>query len=190
MMRNSIITLLRVAETNLLYCFKDMKPDEVHKRVHEELNSVSWILGHCFGHFHLVLCDTCMKSKMLSKDMLHYFRYGTTKEEIDSTKFSCTFEELVDEYLKMSETGFDYLKSLKDEDYQQLLFPKVDETLEKALQKMALHYLGHVGQIVLIRKHLGNPGYSFVGGFHMKELRWMRNGWNSWWEATKQDFNL
>jgi len=99
-----------------------------------------------------------------------------------------TFEELVDTYLDISTSGFSYLKQLDETHFGQVIFPEIDETLEKSVQRLSLHFLGHVGQIVLIRRALGNPGSSFVGGVQLKRRKTMMEEWTSWWQTSKRKF--
>jgi hypothetical protein len=120
---------------------------------------------------------------------MHYYRYGTTKEEIDTTEPPFCFNELVDEYLEVSKIGFSYLQSLDEDAYSEILFPEINETLEESLQRIALHYLGHTGQIVLIRRALGNPGPTFVGGLQEPAYNRMLDEWNSWWSESKENFS-
>lgn len=188
-MKESTIDLLRIAESNLLYSFKDIQPEEVNKHAAPEINTISWIVGHCFTHFHMVLSMSCQDTQLISDDAMHYYRYGTTKEEIESTESSMTFEELIDKYLEISTMSFAYLEKLDDNDFQKVIFPKIEETLETSIQRISLHFLGHVGQIVLIRRSLGNPGSSFVGGLHPRVRKQMHEEWTSWWSESKSRFN-
>lgn len=189
-LKESAIDILRIAECNLLYSFKDIRPEEVNRQAIPGTNTISWILGHCFSHFHMVLSKTCQDVQLLSDDATHYYRYGTTKEEIASTESLLTFEELVDKYLEISTMSFTYLEQLEDPQFRQVIFPKIDETLETSIQRISLHFLGHVGQIVLIRRSLGNPGSSFVGGAHPSHRKTMMEEWTSWWQASKQSFHV
>ena len=189
-MKKNAIELLRTAEINLLNSFKGIRPSEVDRRTQPEFNSISWIFGHCVGHFHMVLCSTCQDVKLLTDDALHYYRYGTSKEEIDSSDSPLTFGELVDEYLKVSQMGFNYLEQLGEADFHRVMFPEIQETLSKSVQRMALHYLGHVGQIVLIRRALGNPGFSFVGGVQENDRKRMFEDWNNWWKESRESFGI
>ena len=189
-MKKSTIELLRIAECNLLYSFKDIQPEEVNKRIIPDFNSISWMLGHCFAHFHMILCSTLQKTKLLTDDESHFYRYGTTKQEIDDVGSPLTFEELIDKYLEISESGYSHLEQLDESDFRKIIFPEIEETLVTSIQRMSLHYLGHVGQIVLIRKALGNPGSSFVGGAHPERRKKMLDEWNSWWTKSKQSFNI
>ncbi|MBE0526665.1 MAG: DinB family protein, partial [Candidatus Thorarchaeota archaeon] len=163
-------------------------PNQVNKQIAPEVNPISWILGHCFAHFHVVLCQTCQESQLLSDDAIHYYRYGTSKEEIERTESPLTFEELVDKYLEISEMSFTYLETLDDIDFKEVLFPKIEETLGTSIQRLSLHFLGHVGQIVLIRRSLGNPGSSFMGGAHPDIRKKMLDEWTSWWSESKSRF--
>lgn len=189
-MKESTIDLLRIAESNLLYSFKDIQPEEVNKQIAPEINTISWIVGHCFAHFHMVLSMTCQETQLLSDDAIHYYRYGTSKEEIESTESSMTFGELVNKYLEISEMSFTYLETLDETDFKKVIFPKIEETLGTSIQRLSLHFLGHVGQIVLIRRSLGNPGSSFVGGAHPNTRKKMLDEWTSWWSESKSRFNI
>ena len=188
-MKESTTDLLRIAESNLLYSFKDIQPEEVNKQISPDINTISWILGHCFAHFHMVLIQTCQETQILSDDAIHYFRYGTSKEEIARTESMMTFEELVDKYLEMSAMSYAYLETLDDADFKKVIFPKIEETLGTSIQRLSLHYLGHVGQIVMIRRSLGNPGSSFVGGAHPSTRKTILDEWTSWWLESKSSFN-
>ncbi|MHA1388152.1 MAG: DinB family protein, partial [Candidatus Thorarchaeota archaeon] len=188
-MKESTIDLLRIAESNLLYSFKDIRPKEVNKQAIPGANTISWILGHCFSHLHMVLSKTCQDIQLLGDETTHYYRYGTTKEEIAGTESLLIFEELVDKYLEISEMSFTYLKNLYDTDFQKVIFPEIEETLGRSIQRISLHFLGHVGQIVMIRRSLGNPGSSFVGGSHPNSRKRMREEWDAWWKRSKSSFN-
>ena len=136
----------------------------------------------------MVLCSTCQDLQVFSDEVTHYYRYGTTKAEILETGPPHSFAELIDEYLKISENGFSYLDGLDDDDFQTVIFPEIKETLLMSAQRIALHYMGHVGQIVLIRNALGNPGPTFVGGIDQNERVRMKKEWESWWAETRHVF--
>jgi hypothetical protein len=138
----------------------------------------------------MVLCDTCRGKKVFSDAISHYFRYGTTKKEISKTQSPITFAALVNEYLKISSDGFSYLQTLNDADFEKVIFPEINETLLNSIQRIALHYMGHVGQMVLLRRALGNPGPSFVGGAKKSSREKMRQDWMSWWSENKDDYEI
>ena len=76
---------------------------------------------------------------MFSEDTTHYFRYGTTKEEIAATGTPMTFSQLIDDYLRISADGFSYLQSLKDEDFEKVIFPDdFDEVCRRSVGQRGL----------------------------------------------------
>ena len=182
------IDILEIAEVNLLYSLLEIRPEDVHKQALPDFNTITWIFGHCAAHFHMVLCDTCQGKEMFSEEVTHYFRYGTTKEEIAKTESQLTFSQLIDEYLRISTVGFSYLRSLEDEDFDRVIFPKIGETLLQSIERIAFHFMGHMGQIVLLRRALCNPGPSFVGGAQESGRSKMREEWSTWWTDNKEDF--
>ena len=182
------IDILEIAEVNLLYSLLNIHPEDVHKQVLPEFNTITWILGHCMAHFHMVLCDTCQGKELFSEEIVHYFRYGTTKEEIAETVAPLTFSQLIDEYIRISEVGFSYLQTLEDIDFEKVIFTEIDETLLQSIERIAFHFMGHMGQIVLLRRALGNPGPSFVGGAHESGRNKMRDEWRAWWSDNKGNF--
>ena len=184
------IDILEIAEVNLLYSILNIRPEDIHKQVLPEFNTITWILGHCMAHFHMVLCDTCQGKELYSEKTTHYFRYGTTKEEIAKTETPLTFPQIIDDYLRISADGFSYLQSLQDEDFEKVIFPKIGETLLQSIERISFHYMGHMGQIVLLRHALNNPGPSFVGGAQEAGRQRMREEWNSWWTSNKTDFKI
>ena len=184
------IDILEIAEVNLLDSLLKIRPDDVHKQVLPEFNTIAWIVGHCASHFHMVLCETCQGTELMSEDVAHHFRYGTTKKEIAETGSPLTFSQLIDDYFRISSDGFSYLQTLEDEDFEKVIFPKIDETLLQSIERISFHFMGHMGQIVLLRRALGNPGPTFVGGAHETSRQRMREEWNSWWVENKEDFKI
>ena len=190
MTKATTIEFLEIAEVNLLNSLLKLRPKDVNKQAHPEFNSIAWIFGHCATHFHMVLCSTCQGKNVFSDEIGHYFRYGTTKEEISETKIPIAFSDLVDEYLNISSDGFSYLQTLEDADFQKIIFPEISETLLHSIERIALHYMGHMGQIVLLRKVLGNPGPSFVGGARESSRKKMCQEWNTWWTEVRMNFKI
>ena len=184
------IDILETAEANLLNSILKIRPEDVYKQAHPECNNIMWIIGHCASHFHMVLCSTSQKQEIISEDTAHYFRYGTTKKEISESKAPMTFAELVDVYLKISTSGFSYLQSLNDVDFEKVIFPEYGETLLQSIQRVSLHFMGHMGQIVLLRRILGNPGPTFVGGIQTSSRKKMKKEWEKWWIDNKENFKI
>ena len=184
------IEFLEIAEANLLNSLVKLRPEDVYKQAHPQFNTIAWIVGHCAVHFHMVLSKTCQGKSIFSDEIGHYFRYGTTKKEISESELPITFSELIDEYLQISSEGFLYLHTLGDADFEKVIFPEINETLMHSIQRIALHYMGHMGQIVLLRRALANPGPTFVGGVKESSRKKMREEWISWWNNVRDDFKI
>ncbi|MHA2374553.1 MAG: hypothetical protein ACXAB9_00200 [Candidatus Thorarchaeota archaeon] len=187
-LKDYAIYLQEVAECNLLNSLKGIQPEDVYKQIKPELNHIGWIFGHCAVHFHWVINQVYQKKRTYSEDVSQYFRYGTTKKEILSEKPPITFRKLVDEYLRISESSFEYLRSVNEEVFHQG-FPAVPkETLLQTIKRMALHFMGHTGQIVMIRQALGNPGPSFVDGVTKLNRESVLADWQDWWKSQRMKF--
>jgi hypothetical protein len=61
------------------------------------------------------------------------------------------------------------------------------ETLCELIQRISLHFLGHTGQIYLIKRELGKGGY-FVTGVKKKHRDASRIKWLNWWNANKDKY--
>ena len=182
------IYLLEVAECNLLNSLKGVQPEDVYKQVTPELNHISWIFGHCAVHFHWVINLAYQKKRTYSEAVCQHFRYGTTKKEILSAKPPITFREVVDDYLAISESSFEYLRRVRDEVFHQEFPAEPEVTLLQMIKIVALHFMGHTGQIVLIRQALRNPGPSFVGGVSKTNREAVLAEWQDWWKSQRMKF--
>ena len=49
--------------------------------------------------------------------------------------------------------------------------------------------MGHMGQIVLIRRSIGNPGFGFVAGMSKENREKRITQWKKWWEENKENFS-
>ncbi|MHA1904353.1 MAG: DinB family protein [Candidatus Thorarchaeota archaeon] len=183
------IYLHEVAEHNLLSSLKGIQPEDVYIQIRPELNHIGWIFGHCAVHFHWVINLVYQKKRTYSDDVCHHFRYGTTKNEILSEKPPITFQELVDDYIKISESSFEYLRSLNEEVFHQDFPAGPEENLLQTIKRMALHFMGHTGQIVMIRQAIGNPGSSFVSGISKPNRDKALTDWREWWKGQRMKFN-
>ncbi len=97
---------------------------------------------------------------------------------------------LIDNFLKISNASFDYLKNLPEEKFDDIPEHSMEgntETVSELIQGISLHFLGHVGQIYLIKKELGKGGY-FVTGVKKEERDDSRIKWLKWWEDNKQNY--
>ena len=188
--KETVIEVLEIAECNLLYSFKGLRPDEIYSQVNPELNHIAWIFGHCAVHLHWIVDLEYQKKRTYSEEVCHYYRYGTTKDEILSDTPPINFYDLVEKYLEISQSSFAYLNSVDDEAIYVDFPVEPKESLYQTLNTVALHYMGHMGQIVMIRRALGNPGPSFVDGVTKSRRDVVMKEWNEWWAQERNAFKI
>ncbi|NHJ87490.1 MAG: hypothetical protein FK734_18660 [Asgard group archaeon] len=185
------LDILEIAHCNLTFALTGLKPNDIHKQILPEINHITWIVGHLAVQMDFILGELCQgKSKML-KEYQDYFAYGVSKEIVKKLP-SISFKELVDLYLEIFEDGMNYLNNLPIEKYYN--FPEVDggnkiqESLIIAIERISLHFMGHVGQIYVIRRALENPGGGFVAGMSTENRNIRMQNWVKWWEHNKATF--
>jgi len=183
------IDAVEIAECNLLQSFINITPDQVYSQILPELNSIGWIFGHCIVHYHWVIDLSYQERRTLSKEVAKYFRYGTTKEEILQNEPPISFRDLVDSYLSISKSSLEFLRNVDENVIYKEFVPEPEESLLQHLHRMAFHFVGHMGQIVMIRRALGNPGPSFVDGTTKPRRDAIMEEWNEWWTTNRNDFH-
>ncbi|NHJ32448.1 MAG: DinB family protein [Asgard group archaeon] len=186
------ITLLEIADCNLLLSIINLEKEQVMKQIGDEVNPIAWIFGHCASHMDFICGELCQGYRRLSEKEGACYSFGVSKEEINEG-LPTSFMELVESYLLIRKDAFDYLYKLPEEKFRQV--PEADagkksnESLMQSIQRVALHYMGHMGQIILIRRAIGNPGIGFVAGM-AKENREKRIAqWIKWWKENKESFS-
>ena len=181
------IDFLEIAEINLLMSIKDLKPENITKTIHPELNPISWIVGHCVSHMDF-LKSLFTNDRKLTKEQRKYFTFGVEKEVIKAG-FPYSFKEIIELYLELSESCFKILKEFPEEKYDTIISDKSEvENLYQNIQRISLHYMGHTGQIVMVRRALEGPNWSYVGGISKELRKKYKNSWIDWWEKSKNDF--
>ncbi len=182
-----LISTLEISEINFLLSIKGMKPDIVSKQFRDNVNHIAWIIGHCISHMDLYL-SVFTNERKLSNEQREYHAYAAPKDKIKEFPFS--FLELIDDYLTISDDFFKKLYSLSEEDFYEIRFPNEDERLIEMMQRLTLHFMGHAGQIVLLRRILDDTPWSFVGGVSKKIRSKLRKDWKEWWEENKKNYKV
>jgi hypothetical protein len=186
--KDAITDLLATSECNLLMFLKGLRAEDIYTQVSPELNHIAWIFGHCAVHFDWVLSLLTEGSRAFSEEVCHYYRYGTTKSEILDGGPPISFGELVDSYLEVSESFFNYLAEIEEDTLHGDFPGEVSENLLQTILRVSLHFMGHAGQIVLIRRALGNPGSSFVSGVKRESREQIMGDWHDWWNSSRESF--
>ncbi len=188
------IDLIEVAYYNLLQTIYMVRPDVVYVQISPEVNCIAWIVGHLAAHMDGRLVWGCQGVSVLGK----YgwikgspFITGSSKEEFHQG-VGVTFPELVGALMQIGEMTFSSLREMPEEQFRKLpakLKSKSKETLMTLIQRMSLHFLGHIGQIRVIRRVLGNParGY-FVTGLDKAYRKKIHQRFKDWWEASNTTF--
>ena len=180
-----IVEALRAADRNLLDSVKGIGPEDVHRQAAPMLNTISWILGHCLRHHQLVLGQLGLEEVLETSISTEYYRFGTTKKEISERAPPCTFAELIEEYSRLSKECRSYAANLDERALSRIVDDEPHENLGQKLIRLALHVMGHAGQIVLLRRILGTPGPSFVGAIADDDMIEEETAWSSWWEENR-----
>lgn len=192
------ISAMEIAELNFLMAIKGIRTDDLTKLVHSEVNTIAWIVGHLVSHMDAYL-SIFTKKRYFSDEQRRYFNYSSPKQSMKDG-FPYSFVEIIDNYLLISDNYFKQLKELPEEKFNEI--PPIEgfkETYLDLLHRISLHYLGHTGQIVIIRRMIGIPtlefwqnkeeGWSFVSGISKEERVYKKEKWIKWWEQAKKDFD-
>ncbi|MFX1255796.1 MAG: DinB family protein [Promethearchaeota archaeon] len=178
------IDILEIAYSNLLQSIQGIKPEEVLKQINPEINPIGLIISHCAAHMHGIFIKRCQGKLILPAK--YKFSFKKMKEMEDS--FS--FKELIDQFMQVADSTFHYLGELPEEKFRHLPEKgKSEETLLELSQRIALHFMGHMGQIRIIRMELGNPAKGFfVSGISKSERQNVITKWREWWEKNGGEF--
>jgi hypothetical protein len=182
------IDLLATSECNLLMSLKGLRADETYRQVLPEFNHIGWIFGHCAVHLDWVLSFMTEGERAFSEEVSHYYRYGTTKSEILVGGPPVSFRNLLNGYLRVSESFFSFLANIEEDRFYEAFLGEPNENLIQTILRVSLHFMGHAGQIVLIRQGLGNPGPSFVSGVKKESRKRIMVDWHDWWTSSKKSF--
>jgi hypothetical protein len=182
------IDTLELAQWNVLRAIMRLKPKDLEYQITPKLNPIRWILGHLTWHMDHVFNHLCRGTSQLTKNEREYFTSGA--EGVNQLEFPFSLKRLIDVFLEISESCFQYLRELPDEKFDES--PPMDETknaetIYELLQRVSLHFLGHTGQIYLIKKELGKGGY-FVTGVRKKGREDSRKKWLKWWKENEDEF--
>lgn len=196
--KENAITAMEIAESNFLMVLKGIKPSDITKQVHPEVNIIAWIIGHLVSHMDVYLSVFTGK-RYLSEEQRKYFGYSSPKQTMKEG-FPYSFKEIIENYLEISDSYFKHLKEFPEEKFNEI--PSIEgftETYLDLLHRISLHYLGHTGQIVLIRRMIGVPTveywqnkeevWSFVSGISQEGRQKSKEKWLLWWKQAKEDFD-
>jgi hypothetical protein len=182
------IETFEIAEWNVLKGIFRLKPKDLERQIKPNLNPIRWIIGHLTMHMDTIFNHLCLGERKLSQEFRDYFNLGPEREK--EREFPISYRELIDTFLEFSKTSLDYLYKLPERKFTDLPENNDEsnsETVSESIQRISLHFLGHTGQIYLIKRELGKGGY-FVAGVKKKNRDVSRIKWLNWWNAHKENF--
>ncbi|MFX0095481.1 MAG: DinB family protein [Candidatus Hodarchaeota archaeon] len=181
------IDVLEISYTNLLVSIQGIKPGEVLKQINSEIHPIGYIISHCAAHMNTTFVKKCQGKTVLPEKYKFSFK---RLREIEN--FS--FEELVNGFVQVAESSFTYLRDLPEEKFRDVPEKSTSkaqrqESVSRLIQRIALHFMGHMGQIRIIRTELGNPaGSFFVAGISKEGREDLLTKWKAWWNKNKEKF--
>ena len=183
------IESLEIAQWNVLKAIFRLQPEDFEEEIKPNFNPINWILGHLTIQMDYNFNYLCQGKRIVTEAFLQY--YHPPRVEIEEiTDFPLSIKELIDTFLEVSESSFNYLNNLPEEKFSEL--PEHNEnnteTVSELLQRVSLHFLGHTGQIIWIKKHLGKGG-AFVMGIKKKQRDDSKIKWQKWWNENKEKYS-
>ncbi|MHA2080489.1 MAG: DinB family protein, partial [Candidatus Thorarchaeota archaeon] len=154
------IDTFELAQWNVLRAIMRLKPKDLEYQITPNINPIRWILGHLTWHMDHIFNRQCRGTSQLTKEEREYFTSGA--QGVVEREFPFSLMHLIETFLDVSESSFQYLRELPDEKLNEppaKSETKDAETIYELLQRVSLHFLGHTGQIYLIKKELGKGGY-------------------------------
>ncbi len=182
------IETFEIAEWNVLKAIFRLKPADFEIQLTPNLNPIRWIIGHLTMHMDSIFNYLCLGERKLGQEFRDYFNSGLEREK--EKEFPLTYKELIDIFLEFSDRSVNYLYNLPEEKFTELPEHNVEsnnETLSELIQRISLHFLGHTGQIYLVKRELGKGGY-FVTGLKKKHRDSSRIKWLDWWNKNKEKY--
>jgi hypothetical protein len=185
------IDSLAIAKVNLLNAIYGISPKLVNKRITEQTNTIAWIFGHCVAQVDYLFSECLFGKRRMTQETAAFYAYGVSKEKIRKQP-PLSFIELIELFFEILQKCQDYLKELPENAFRKPLIMHENhqsgESLFETIQRIAFHFLGHDGQIVLIRRIENNPAPSFVAGMQQASREKWLNKWQVWWDQQKDNF--
>lgn len=178
--KDELVSLLEIAEINFLMSLKELKPELVNRKAVENINTISWIVGHCVLNFDRFLSIYTNK-QLLTQEESEF--YGLIKDPVKDC--SVPFVRLIDYHLELTNKLFKIFEKLDVKEFDEIPHEQAKGKLADIMKSVSLHVMGHTGQIVLIRKLLANPFWSFIQGVEKENRKELRKTWITWWEQNK-----
>jgi hypothetical protein len=186
--RDVALASLEIALHNVLLALRGLKPETAqhHLTVHEEANSIRWLVAHLGQQLERHFLRWCQGTSVLADEVMRSYLFGTTKAVARQAPLS--FRQAAEYYLEVADASLRHLQALPAERFRDIPAGTVGagrpnpHTILELVQRNTLHLLGHAGQIFMIRRVLGDPAPGpFVTGMTPAERAKGRQEWDAWW---------
>ncbi|MHA2253590.1 MAG: hypothetical protein ACXAD7_24740 [Candidatus Kariarchaeaceae archaeon] len=173
-LKSELISILEIADINLLMSIKSLQIEKWTKQIGSDINSILRIFIHCAKQMDKYLSKYTNKFHIKDSDIRKNF------EESSSPRF------FVEKYLLIYLDFIDNVKKTPEEDFNKPIGR--GEKLVTIIQRLSLHFSGHMGQIYLIRRFLGEDmeePYSFIRAMSAPSRKKLKKEWMEWWDDQK-----
>jgi len=148
--------LYKLDTTMVKKALEDVKEADLHKRVNNSGTSLHWIFGH-------IVASRDYIAKMIDADIdwKHNELFGGSGQPVKEPSAYPPIEEIKKAFDSVTEKLMNRLGNLEDKDIEKKLkdkWPHGDDTHLGAISFMAWHEGWHIGQMSVLRKHLGYKG--------------------------------
>ncbi|MHA1906117.1 MAG: DinB family protein [Candidatus Thorarchaeota archaeon] len=187
-LKDFALDTFNLAQWNVQRALLRLKPEDLMYQVTPRTNPICWIIGHLTWHMDLIFNRQGQGKSLLKPEERDPFATGA--ERMDLKQFPLSMTDLIDNFLTVSESSFEYLRQLPEEKINELPEHSLEgntETVGELIQRISLHCLGHVGQIYIIKKGLGKGGY-FVTGVKKQQREDSRKKWMKWWKDNREKY--
>lgn len=183
------IETLEIAQWNVLKTIFRLQPDDFEEEIKPNFNPINWILGHLTIQMDYYFNYLCQGKRIVEEAFLQFY-HPPRVEVAEITDFPLSIKDLIDLFLEVSESSFNYLNNLPEEKFYELPEHNENNTevLSEIIQRISLHFLGHTGQIIWIKKHLGKGG-AFVMGVKKEQRDDSKIKWLKWWTENKEKYS-
>lgn len=189
-MKKYAIETLEIAQWNVLKAIFRLQPEDFEEQIKPNFNPINRIFGHLMIQMDYYFNYLCQGKRMVSEAFLQFY-YPPRVDHEEITDFPLSIKDLIDTFLEVSDSSFSYLNNLSEEKFNEL--PEHNENnveiLSEIIQRVSLHFLGHTGQIIWIKKHLGKGG-AFVMGVKKKQREDSKIKWLKWWSENKEKYEM
>jgi hypothetical protein len=183
------IESLEIAQWNVLKAIFRLQSEDFEEQIKPNYNPINWILGHLTIQMDYYFNYLCQGKRIVSEAFLQFYLPPRVDHE-EITDFPLSIKDLIDTFLNVSESCFNYLNNLPEEKFNELPEHNENNTeiLSEIIQRVSLHFLGHTGQIIWVKKHLGKGG-TFVMGVKKKQRDDSKEKWLKWWSENKDKYS-